>query len=60
MKLTDIVYVVGGGHFGFGISGALHCHVYSLDGQSELALIDPGLGLPGDFDKILENMSLRG
>ena len=60
MKLTDEVYVVGGGHFGFGISGPLDCHVYLLDGQSEMALIDPGLGLPGDFDKVLENIRSDG
>jgi glyoxylase-like metal-dependent hydrolase (beta-lactamase superfamily II) len=57
MKLTRDVYVVGGGRFGFGISGPLDCHVYVLDGgDGELALIDPGLGLPGDFDQVLQNM----
>jgi glyoxylase-like metal-dependent hydrolase (beta-lactamase superfamily II) len=57
MKLTRDVYVVGGGRFGFGISGPLDCHVYVLDGGGgELALIDPGLGLAGDFDQVLQNM----
>ena len=38
MKLTRDVYVVGGGRFGFGISGPLDCHVYVLDGgDGELA-----------------------
>ena len=41
MKLTQDLYVVGGGRFGFGLSGELDCHVYVLDGGSELALIDP-------------------
>jgi glyoxylase-like metal-dependent hydrolase (beta-lactamase superfamily II) len=56
MKLTKEMYVVGGGRFGFGISGALDCHVYLVNGGSELALIDPGLGLHGDFDKVLANV----
>lgn len=57
MKLTRDVYVVGGGRFGFGISGPLDCHVYVLDGgNGELALVDPGLGMPGDFDLVLQNM----
>ncbi|MFO1130408.1 MAG: MBL fold metallo-hydrolase [Hyphomicrobiales bacterium] len=57
MKLTRDVYVVGGGRFGFGISGPLDCHVYVLDsGNGELALVDPGLGLAGDFDLVLQNM----
>lgn len=61
MKLTRDIYVVGGGRFGFGISGVLDCHVYVLDGGGgELALVDPGLGLTGDFDKVLENMRADG
>ena len=56
MKLTQDLYVVGGGRFGFGLSGELDCHVFVLDGGSELALIDPGLGQPGDFDTILQNI----
>jgi hydroxyacylglutathione hydrolase len=56
MKLTNDLYVVGGGYFGFGLSGNLDCHVFVLDGGSELALIDPGLGMGRDFDVILENM----
>jgi glyoxylase-like metal-dependent hydrolase (beta-lactamase superfamily II) len=60
VKLTPHVSVVGGGRFGFGISGALDCHVYLLDGGSALALVDPGLGLPGDFDTILANIRADG
>ena len=56
MKLSPDVHVVGGGRFGFGISGPLDCHVYLLDGGTELALIDPGLGLAGDFDQVLANI----
>lgn len=56
MKLTNDLHVVGGGRFGFGLSGPLDCHVYLINGGSELALIDPGLGLPGDFDQVLANI----
>jgi len=60
MKLTENVYVVGGGRFGFGISGILDCHVYLIKDGSECALIDAGLGLAGDFDKILDNIRSDG
>ncbi len=56
MKLTHNVHVVGGGRFGFGISGPLDCHVYLLNGGSEYALIDAGLGMGDDFDKVLDNI----
>ncbi|MBK8025842.1 MAG: MBL fold metallo-hydrolase [Chloroflexi bacterium] len=60
MKLTPEVHVVGGGRFGFGLSGTLDCHVYLLNGGDELALVDPGLGLDHDFDTILENIREDG
>jgi glyoxylase-like metal-dependent hydrolase (beta-lactamase superfamily II) len=60
MKLTHEAYVVGGGRFGFGISGRLDCHVYVINGGSEMAMIDTGLGLHGDFDKILHNIRNDG
>ena len=56
MRLTRDLHVVGGGRFGFGLSGRLDCHVYVVNSGSELALIDPGLGLPGDFDTVLNNI----
>jgi glyoxylase-like metal-dependent hydrolase (beta-lactamase superfamily II) len=60
MKLTNDIHVIGGGRFGFGLSGPLDCHVYLLNGGTELALIDPGFGAPGDFDTILENARQDG
>ncbi len=60
MRLADDIYVVGGGNTGFGLSGPLDCHVYLLNGGSEMALVDPGLGQPGDFDTILENIRSDG
>src|SRR5258705_6588850 len=60
MKLTKDIHVVGGGRFGFGLSGRLDCHVYVLNGGSELAMIDVGLGLNKDFDMILDNIREDG
>ena len=60
MKLTSDLHVVGGGFLGFGISGYFDCHVYVLNSGSELALIDPGMGMSKDFDTILENIRADG
>ncbi len=60
MKLTSDLHVVGGGYFGFGLSGHLDCHVFLLNSGGELALIDPGMGAPGDFDTILHNIRADG
>ena len=60
MKLTSDLHVVGGGYFGFGLSGHLDCHVFVLNSGGELALVDPGMGMPGDFDTILDNMRADG
>ena len=56
MKLTSDLHVVGGGYFGFGLSGRLDCHVFVLNSGSELALVDPGMGMDRDFDTILEHI----
>jgi hydroxyacylglutathione hydrolase len=52
MKLTQDVYLVGGGDYGFNLSHRLDCHTYLIDGGSELALVDAGFG-PGT-DRILD------
>ena len=44
MQLTDTVHLVGSGDNGFSLTHPLDCHVYLLDGGSELALIDTGVG----------------
>ena len=56
MRLTSDLHVVGGGYFGFGISGELDCHVFVLNSGGELALVDPGMGIARDFDTILDNI----
>ena len=58
MKLTDDVYLVGGGDYGFNLTHRLDCHVYVVDGGDELALIDAGFG-PGT-EEILAMMRADG
>lgn len=58
MKLTENVYLVGSGRLGFELSNDFDCHVFMLDGGSEAALIDSGVGL--GTDQILENIRATG
>jgi glyoxylase-like metal-dependent hydrolase (beta-lactamase superfamily II) len=61
MQLTENVYLVGGGPFtGFGLTSHSDCHVYLVDGGSELALIDSGLGIPAGFDELTANIEALG
>jgi glyoxylase-like metal-dependent hydrolase (beta-lactamase superfamily II) len=45
VQLTPEVALVGSGDTGSGLSHAVDCHVYLVDGGDELALIDAGSGL---------------
>ena len=56
MKLTSDIHVVGGGYYGFSISGRLDCHVYVINSGTELAIVDPGCGIDRDFQKIISNI----
>jgi hydroxyacylglutathione hydrolase len=56
MKLTNDIHVVGGGYYGFNISGKLDSHVYVINSGTELAIVDPGCGIGNDFKKILSNI----
>lgn len=58
MRLTERIYLVGGGRLGFGLSNAYDCHVYAIDGGSEIALIDAGAGL--DLDVIVQRLRFDG
>lgn len=58
MRLTERVYLVGGGALGFGLSGDYDCHVYVIDAGEELALIDGGAGL--SIEPIIENIRRDG
>lgn len=59
MRLLKDVCLVGGGSFGgFGLTAGPDAHVYIIDGGSELALIDCGLGT--SFDQVLSNLRADG
>jgi len=44
MQLTEAIHLVGSGASGFDLTDRYDCHVYLLDGGSEAALVDAGLG----------------
>ena len=56
MKISDFVYLVGSDQFG--LSHPLDCNCYVLDGSSELALVDTGLGL--GVDEICSHLARTG
>jgi hydroxyacylglutathione hydrolase len=58
MQLTRHIHLVGSGGEGFDLSHPMDCHVYLIDGGSELALIDAGIGL--DADMIIANITAMG
>lgn len=58
MRLTEHVYLVGGGTLAFGLSQDSDCHVYLIDGGGELALVDGGAGLT--IEPIIENIRFDG
>jgi hydroxyacylglutathione hydrolase len=45
LQLAERIYLVGSGSFGFDLTDPYDCHVYLLDGSSELALLDVGAGM---------------
>jgi hydroxyacylglutathione hydrolase len=48
MQLSDRLYLIASGADGFGLTHPSDCHVYLVDGGSELALIDAGAGVEID------------
>ena len=58
MQLTDRIHLVGSGANGFGMTDPYDCHVYLVDGGSELALIDVGAGMGAA--QIIENVRVAG
>jgi glyoxylase-like metal-dependent hydrolase (beta-lactamase superfamily II) len=56
LRLTDRVYLVGGG--AYGVSALEDCNVYFIDGDGALALVDAGGG--GGVSRILGNIRLLG
>ena len=61
MRLTRDICLVGGGDTGFGLSAPLDCHIYVIDGGSEAAIVDAGMGGKyGATDLILNNIQESG
>jgi hydroxyacylglutathione hydrolase len=58
MKLTKDVYIVGSGQMGMHMTDAFDCHVYLIDGDDELALIDTGAGM--GIEEILHHIEQEG
>ena len=58
MRLAERIYLVGSGSFGFDLTDPYDCHVYLLDGGTELALIDVGAGMGAEA--IVENVRRDG
>lgn len=58
MKLTDDVYLVGGGNFAFNMSSPYDCHVYAVVSDGDLALIDVGTGM--GMDDVVATMRADG
>ena len=56
MEISDDIYLVGSEQFG--LSHALDCNCYLLDGGAELGLVDAGLGL--GVDDICANIERLG
>ncbi len=58
MRLSERIYLVGSGSNGFDLTDPYDCHVYLIDGGSELALVDVGAGM--GVDGIIENVKRDG
>jgi len=58
MQVADRIHLVGSGSYGFGLSDPYDCHIYLIDGGSELALIDIGAGMGAA--QIVDNIRAEG
>lgn len=56
MKITDHIYLVASGKWGFGITHEIDCNVYLIDTGEGCILIDAGVGLsPERMDAVIES-----
>lgn len=61
MRLTNEIALAGGGDTGFGLSAPLDCHIYLIDGGSEAAIVDAGMGGKyGATEQILKHIQNDG
>jgi glyoxylase-like metal-dependent hydrolase (beta-lactamase superfamily II) len=61
MRLTPDVAIVGGGPMtGFGLSSDFDAHVYLLDGGTECALVDCGMGTTRGVERVLAAIEFVG
>jgi glyoxylase-like metal-dependent hydrolase (beta-lactamase superfamily II) len=58
MKLAERVHLVGSGAWGFDLTDPFDCHVYLLDGNGDLALVDVGAGMGAEA--IVDNVRHAG
>lgn len=58
MQLTDRIHVVGSGTMGFDLTDPYDCHIFLVDGGSELAVVDVGSGM--GVPAVLENIRNKG
>ena len=58
MKITDHIYIVASGKWGFGMTHELDCNAYLVDGGDGCILIDAGVGL--DTDRMDEVLASHG
>jgi hydroxyacylglutathione hydrolase len=58
MEITNRIYLVGSGSQGFSLTDEYDCHIYLVDGSSELALIDAGAGM--GVPQIVQNILAHG
>jgi glyoxylase-like metal-dependent hydrolase (beta-lactamase superfamily II) len=58
MRLHPRIALAGSGEIG--LSDSWDCHIYLLDGGTELALIDAGGGRPDSYTRILRNIEADG
>lgn len=57
MKINSHLYLVGGGDYGFNLSGRLDCNSYIIDTGEELWMIDAGFD---GGDQVLDNIRADG
>jgi hydroxyacylglutathione hydrolase len=58
MKLTEHVYLIGSGYLGFDMTDPYDCHVFLIESNGELALVDTGAGM--GVSAIIRNLEQHG